>query len=71
MKLGLANPFRPRLRSVVFTHRQLHGRYLCQKRGTITVEDMLVQAAELMPQKPGETRMVKLDPADIIVLEVW
>lgn len=71
MKYGFANPFRPRLRSVVFTHKALHGRYLCQKRGPITVDDMLVQAADLIPQKPGDTRMVNLDPADITVLEVW
>lgn len=71
MKIGLANPFRPRLRSVVFTHKALQGRYLCQKRGPITVDDMLVQAAGLIPQKTGETHMVSLDPADITVLEVW
>lgn len=44
--IGFANPFRPRQRSVIYSHKALHGNYMIQKRGTITQQDMLNHATQ-------------------------
>lgn len=62
-----ANPFKPRLRSVVFRHVALHGTYVVQKHGPITEEDMVQHVLSLAI----ENRTVPLDLHGFRIIEVW
>lgn len=67
--IGLANPFRKRPRSVIYTHKALHGNYMIQKRGRITQQDMLNHATDMLGG--GLVRKLGLDVSGFQIIEVY